>query len=248
MTALIPTQRAEFLSRGIRCAAWLTLPATDGPHPAVVLVHGLGATHDMMLAQYEQHFAAAGIATLAFDYRNTGKSEGEPRQHIWLPNQRDDVHAALAYLSARPEVDTARLGLWGTSLGGMNVVRVAAARTDVSVAVVQCSARSCTDLAPRDGLGCRVRCASRRQSSRMRCGLSPGGAAVTCRSSDRPVATRWSRLRGRRRDGTPRWPPVQRSTTGSRRPTPSRWWSPRRCGMRTASPHLCSCACAIERI
>jgi len=138
MTALIPTQRAEFLSRGIRCAAWLTLPVTDGPHPAVVLVHGLGATHDMMLAQYEQHFAAAGIATLAFGYRNTGKSEGEPRQHIWLPNQRDDVHAALAYLRARPEVDTARLGLWGTSLGGMNVVRVAAARTDVSVAVVQC--------------------------------------------------------------------------------------------------------------
>jgi alpha/beta superfamily hydrolase len=102
------------------------------------LVHGLGATHDMMLAQYEQHFADAGIATLAFDYRYTGASEGEPRQHISMANQRDDVDAALAYLGTRPEIDAGRLGLWGTSLGAMNVVRVAAVRTDVVAAVVQC--------------------------------------------------------------------------------------------------------------
>ena len=60
MPLTIPTQRVDFLSGGIRCAAWLTLPAGPGPHPAVVLVHGFGATHDMMLAQYEQHFAARG--------------------------------------------------------------------------------------------------------------------------------------------------------------------------------------------
>ena len=109
-----------------------------GPHPAVVLAHGLGATHDMMLTQYEQHFAAAGIATLAFDYRNTGASDGQPRQHISTREQRHDVVAALEHLRSRPEVDGGRIGLWGTSLGGMNVVRVAAARDDVAVAVVQC--------------------------------------------------------------------------------------------------------------
>ena len=76
-----------------------------GPHPAVVLVRGLGATHDMMLAQYEQHFAAAGIATLAFDYRNTGASDGQPRQHILTREQCLDVAAALDYLKSRPEVD-----------------------------------------------------------------------------------------------------------------------------------------------
>ncbi|WP_319458007.1 MULTISPECIES: alpha/beta hydrolase [unclassified Mycobacterium] len=134
----IPTQRVALPSGGARCAAWLTVPPTAGPHPAVVLVHGLGATHDMMLAQYEQHFAAAGIATLAFDYRFTGESEGLPRQHISIPEQSADVGAALDYLKSRPEVDAARLGLWGTSLGGMNVVRVAAIRTDVAAAVVQC--------------------------------------------------------------------------------------------------------------
>ena len=61
MRATIRTERIDFSCRGIRCAAWLTLPSGPGPHPAVVLVHGLGATHEMMLTQYEQHFAGAGI-------------------------------------------------------------------------------------------------------------------------------------------------------------------------------------------
>jgi len=138
MPTTIPTERVDFLCHGARCAAWLTLPAGSGPHPAVVLVHGLGATHDMMLPQYEQHFAAAGIATLAFDYRYTGASDGQPRQHISIREQCLDVAAALEHLKSRPEVDGARIGLWGTSLGGMNVSRVAAARDDVAVAVVQC--------------------------------------------------------------------------------------------------------------
>ena len=138
MPVTIPTERVDFDSGGTRCAAWLTLPAGAGPHPAVVLAHGLGATHDMMLAQYEQHFAAAGIATLAFDYRNTGASDGQPRQHISTRDQCRDVVAAIVQLAGHRDIDGARIGLWGTSLGGMNVVRVAAARDDVAVAVVQC--------------------------------------------------------------------------------------------------------------
>ncbi|WP_123028826.1 alpha/beta hydrolase [Mycolicibacterium stellerae] len=138
MPLTIPTHRVDFHTGGVRCAGWLTLPAGPGPHPAIVLVHGFGATHEMMLPQYEQHFAAAGIATLAFDYRNTGESDGQPRQHISLRRQRADVEAALNFLKARPDIDAGRVGLWGTSLGGMNVLRVAATRHDVSVAVVQC--------------------------------------------------------------------------------------------------------------
>src|SRR5215813_11653423 len=126
MPATIPTERVDFSCRGVRCAAWLTLPSGPGPHPAVVLVHGLGATHDMMLAQYELHFAGAGIATLAFDYRHTGVSDGQPRQHISMHEQRRDVMAALDHLTSRTDIDGGRIGLRGTSLGGMNVARVAA--------------------------------------------------------------------------------------------------------------------------
>ncbi|SEH70318.1 Alpha/beta hydrolase family protein [Mycolicibacterium rutilum] len=137
MTTTIPTHRVDFHIDGTRCAAWLTLPDGDGPHPGIVLVHGLGATHDMMLAQYEQHFAAAGIATLAFDYRHTGESDGQPRQHISANRQRNDVIAAARHLAAHPQIDGRRIGLWGTSLGAMNVIRAAAVH-DVAAAVVQC--------------------------------------------------------------------------------------------------------------
>jgi alpha/beta superfamily hydrolase len=138
MSRTIPTQRIDVDSGGTRCAAWLTLPVGAGPHPAVALVHGLGATHDMMLRQYEQHFAASGIATLAFDYRHTGDSGGQPRQRISMARQRQDVHCAVDFLKGCPDVDPSRVGLWGTSLGGMHVVRVAAERSDIAVAVVQC--------------------------------------------------------------------------------------------------------------
>jgi pimeloyl-ACP methyl ester carboxylesterase len=159
MTATIPTRRVDFHSVGTRCAAWVTLPTGAGPHPAVVLVHGFGATHDMKIPQYEQHFAAAGIATVAFDYRNTGASDGEPRQHISLRNQRADVVAALAFAMSQPDIDAARVGLWGTSLGGMTVLRVAARRNDIAAAVIQCPVVSGPAAARRLGLGASLRLA-----------------------------------------------------------------------------------------
>ncbi|MGW0215822.1 alpha/beta hydrolase [Micromonospora chokoriensis] len=128
----------SFTVDGIRCAAWITMPEGPGPHPAVVLAHGLGATHDIMLSQYEQNFAAAGIATLAFDYRHTGASAGSPRQRISMRRHRADVHAALDYLRTRDDVDPNRIGLWGTSLGAMHALRVAAVRHDLAAVVVQC--------------------------------------------------------------------------------------------------------------
>jgi uncharacterized protein len=135
---LVRTNRVDFESHGSRCAAWLTYPRTAGPHPAVVLVHGLGATHQMMLQQYERAFADAGIATLAFDYRNTGASEGTPRQRLAMRRQHNDVLAAIGFLQADDNVDVHRIALWGTSLGAVHALRVAAQRRDVAAVVVQC--------------------------------------------------------------------------------------------------------------
>lgn len=132
------TQPTEFLSHGTRCAAWLTRPPGPGPHPAVILAHGLGANHTMALARYERHFAAAGIATLAFDYRNLGVSDGTPRQRLSLRRHRQDIAAAIEYVRGLPEVDADRIALWGTSLGAMHVLRVAADRRDIVAVVVQC--------------------------------------------------------------------------------------------------------------
>ncbi|OBF55146.1 alpha/beta hydrolase [Mycobacterium sp. 852002-50816_SCH5313054-b] len=138
MGALLDTERVSFVSGGTRCAGWLTLPAGRGPHPGIVLAHGLGATHGMLMAQYEQHFAGSGIATLSFDYRHTGESDGEPRQRFCMRRHRRDVEAGLDYLRGHAGIDAARVGLWGTSLGALHVLQTAARRVDVAAVVVQC--------------------------------------------------------------------------------------------------------------
>jgi len=130
--------RTSFTSHTARCAAWLTLPDRPGPHPALVLAHGFGANHTMAVERYERHFAAAGIATFAFDYRHLGESEGLPRQRLSLRKHRQDLAAALDFVRGLAEVDASRVALWGTSLGAMHALRVAADRSDVSAVVVQC--------------------------------------------------------------------------------------------------------------
>jgi uncharacterized protein len=135
------TITTTFASHGTHCAAWLTRPPAPGPHPVVVLAHGLGANHTMSLSRYEQHFAGAGIATLAFDYRHLGASDGTPRQRLSLRRHRQDIVSALNFVRELPRsfgIDAGRTALWGTSLGAMHVLRVAAHRHDLAAVVVQC--------------------------------------------------------------------------------------------------------------
>ncbi|MGW5453952.1 alpha/beta hydrolase [Nocardia sp. NPDC003979] len=105
------TIRTTFPSGSDDCAAWLTVPDSAGPHPVGVLVHGGGATHAMMLAQYEQAFAHAGSAVLAFDFRHLGESGEEPRQLVDQRRYAQDVDSALAFVRSRPELDADRIAL-----------------------------------------------------------------------------------------------------------------------------------------
>jgi len=132
------TTSTSFFSGGQRCAAWLTLPDGPGPHPIAVLAHGFGANHTMALGRYERHFATSGIATLAFDYRHLGESEGLPRQRLSLRRHRQDITAAIDFVRELPDVNRDRVALRGTSLGAMHVLGVAAGRIDLAAVVVQC--------------------------------------------------------------------------------------------------------------
>lgn len=135
---MIGSERTSFIVAGDRCAAWVTLPEGAEPHPVVVLVHGGGATHSMMLDKYESAFAAAGIATVAFDFRHYGESEGQPRQLLSMRKHVEDVEGALAFIRTRSELDHRRIALWGTSLGATHVVSVAARHPELAAAIVQC--------------------------------------------------------------------------------------------------------------
>ena len=145
------TVKTHFPSGDGRCTAWLTLPAGRGPFPAVVLVHGFGATHVMALSSYERWFSEAGMAVVSFDFRRIGESPGEPRQRIRVKDMLADTDAALSWAQAQPAIDPERVALWGTSLGASHAMVTAARRPDVAALVVNCPMIDGLDAARRLG-------------------------------------------------------------------------------------------------
>ena len=129
-----------FTSSGDDCRGWLFMPDVPDPEgvPLVILGHGMGGTHEFGLEPFARRFAAAGIAALAFTYRYFGDSDGRPRQLLDIDCQLEDWNAALRYARGLDEVDSGRIALWGTSLGGGHVLNVAATDGRVAAVVSQC--------------------------------------------------------------------------------------------------------------
>jgi dienelactone hydrolase len=128
----------RFDSHGEKCGAELFLPEGPGPHPAVILCHGLGATREMGMSPYAEAFAGAGIAALTFTYRFFGDSGGQPRQLLDVGKQREDIAAAIDFVKGLVEVDADRIALFGSSFGGGHVIVVGAERDDIRAVVAQC--------------------------------------------------------------------------------------------------------------
>lgn len=97
------------------------------------MAHGFGGTKDSGLEPFAERFAASGVDVLAFDYRGFGTSGGAPRQTISLERQLRDYHNAVDAASALP--DTNRVVLWGVSMSGCHVLRVAAERQDIAAVI-----------------------------------------------------------------------------------------------------------------
>jgi len=125
-------QTVTFTARdGVQVAGVLHLPART-PAPAVVLLAMAGRTHRDWDAAAAR-FVEAGIAVLAVDFRHVALADPESADSVRSPYAALvlDAEAARAYLSARPEVNPARIGMAGASLGAN--VAVLAAANDPSV-------------------------------------------------------------------------------------------------------------------
>lgn len=110
-------EKVTFKNGSITLSGVLTMPKKGGSHPAIVFLHGSGPhTHKGFLI-YAAKFAQLGIASLAFDKRGTGQSEGS-WIHSSIYDLADDALAAITYLKSRPEIDTNRIGFWGISQAG----------------------------------------------------------------------------------------------------------------------------------
>ncbi len=126
----------------VRLAGTLTLPRSDGKHPAVILITGSGAQDRnetiaghrpfLVLADY---LTRRGIAVLRVDDRGMGGSDlGRPS--ATSENYAGDVIAGIEYLKSRKEINPQQIGLIGHSEGGMIAPMVAARSKDVAFIVL----------------------------------------------------------------------------------------------------------------
>lgn len=119
----------EVQSRGLTLRGFLELPDGSGPHPLLVMFHGftgnMGEKH-FVLARLSRAVVAAGVATLRFDFGGSGESDGDFGQMTPKTEMADGLEI-LRFAQALPEVDPARVMLFGFSLGGFVATNVAAA-------------------------------------------------------------------------------------------------------------------------
>ena len=116
------------------------LPDGPGPHPALIVAHASGMPlRDAVIYRHLAYtLPAQGAAVLVFDRRGSGASGGD----IGAASFDDlaaDLIAAMSYLKQRPDIDGARLGLWGLSQGGW-LAPLAAVRSEDAAFVVAVSA------------------------------------------------------------------------------------------------------------
>ena len=102
-------------------AGWY-LPSTNGC--TLVCLHGINDNAGQWLDQIAELHARSGYGALIFDFAGHGRSDGNIV--TYGAGEQLDVHAALAYLRARGDVDMSRLGLLGYSLGAITAILYAA--------------------------------------------------------------------------------------------------------------------------
>ena len=104
------------------------VPESKGPYPGVVVCHPHslygGEMNNNVVVPICQALAQASIVSLRFNFRGVGASQGKFAEGI---GEREDVVAAISYLSTLETVDKERIGLCGYSFGGGVSLEVAPA-------------------------------------------------------------------------------------------------------------------------
>jgi len=120
-----------WISEGTVLAGTLYLPLAPGPSPAVVFHFGSNRwTRAPYAGTGVPLWVANGIAVLSYDKRGVGESGGSccPWQDPdYFPLLGNDLVTAVRMTRTLPDIDSARVGLFGFSQGGWVVPTAAAA-------------------------------------------------------------------------------------------------------------------------
>ncbi len=151
--SVVPESVLTKAEDGLEIHNQLFLPADLKPgerRPALIFVHG-GPVRQMLLGYHymwfyhlayavNQWLAAQGYVVLSVNYRS-GVGYGKSFRNAANTGPRgnaeyQDVVAGAKYLQGRPDVDPARVGIWGLSYGGLLTAQALARNSDIFVAGV----------------------------------------------------------------------------------------------------------------
>jgi pimeloyl-ACP methyl ester carboxylesterase len=146
MNETFERRAVRFAADGADCAAW-HYPGTNGA--CVVMAGGFAVPKEPATDLFAKGFAAVGYSVLAFDYRGLGESEGEPRLVLSAADAVADWLAAVEFARGLPEVDPAKVAVWGFSASGGFVLEAAAAQPELAAAIAQTPLASAPAAMPR---------------------------------------------------------------------------------------------------
>jgi len=112
-------------------AACLTKPklgSSPFAPPVVICCHGLTGTRQGSSYRFvalARRLAAERIATLRFDFRGCGESDGDFRE-VTAATCREDLAAIITTLDRTPGIDPTRIGIVGSSFGCFTAAHLAA--------------------------------------------------------------------------------------------------------------------------
>ena len=162
----------------------LRKPAGAVRPPVVVMCMGLDSTKEEV-DTYENVFLARGMATLSFD----GPGQGEAEYALPIRGDYETpVKAVIDWVEARADVDAARIGLWGVSLGGYYAPRAAAFEKRLKACIALSGPYDLADNweglpeLTRDTFRVRSKCKTQEEARRHAATLSLKGVAekITC--------------------------------------------------------------------
>ena len=117
-----PGERVAVPYQGKALYGILRKPRGVTPPPVLIMAVGLDSAKEETDA-YERPYLDRGIATLVFD----GPGQGEGEYDFAIRGDYEvAVTAVVDYVMTRDDLDGARIGLWGVSLGGYYAPRAAA--------------------------------------------------------------------------------------------------------------------------
>ncbi|MBJ7449735.1 MAG: alpha/beta hydrolase [Parachlamydiales bacterium] len=116
-------QWLTILNNGQKIFAVAHFPKSTSPnqkHPCVIFCHGYGGNkigrHRLYVLEAER-LAAIGIASVRFDFRGCGDSEGDFGD-ITIKELISDAQIVHDFCQKHPSIDSNRIGVIGISLGG----------------------------------------------------------------------------------------------------------------------------------